>query len=167
MRAVLAAKGTASRITKYRRLPIHFFIALKLIGRPPGVVMASLGTGIHGVNWNSRVDFPAGCQRTPGPVNLQCSSQVLREPILIQRPEQIPKPKRTLVQPIPQTLFLLQSRSAPKSVSVYGSLPLQRESRKGESDCDRETQRPSKSCRPSGPDYPRSREVLVLYRKRE
>jgi len=29
--------------------------------------------------------------------------------------------KRTLVQPIPQMLFLLQSRSAPKSVSVYGS----------------------------------------------
>src|ERR1700737_4323481 len=29
--------------------------------------------------------------------------------------------KRTLVQPIRQTLFLLQSRSAPKSVSVYGS----------------------------------------------
>jgi hypothetical protein len=34
MRAVLAAKGTASRITKYRRLPIHFFIAVKLIGTP-------------------------------------------------------------------------------------------------------------------------------------
>src|ERR1700731_4612197 len=29
--------------------------------------------------------------------------------------------KRTLLQPIPQTLFLLQSRSAPKSNSVYGS----------------------------------------------
>jgi hypothetical protein len=38
-------------------------------------------------------------------------------------------------------------------------LPLQRESRKGKSDCDRETQRPSKSCRPSGADFPRSREV--------
>src|SRR5215471_2039170 len=34
MRAVLAAKGTASRITKYRRLPMHFFIAVKFIGRP-------------------------------------------------------------------------------------------------------------------------------------
>src|ERR1035437_4016752 len=29
--------------------------------------------------------------------------------------------KLTLLPPIPQTLFLLQSRSAPKSVSVYGS----------------------------------------------
>src|SRR5882762_8885168 len=29
--------------------------------------------------------------------------------------------KRTLLQPIPQTLFLLQSRSALKSISVYGS----------------------------------------------
>src|SRR5947209_7780952 len=34
MRAVLAATGTASRITKYRRLPIHFFISVKLIGIP-------------------------------------------------------------------------------------------------------------------------------------
>src|SRR5882762_8703972 len=40
-------------------------------------------------------------------------------------------------------------------------LPLQRESRKGESDCDRETQRPSKSCRPSGADFPKSREVRL------
>src|SRR5467141_2937233 len=38
-------------------------------------------------------------------------------------------------------------------------LPLQRESRKGESDCDRETQIPSKSCRPSSADFPMSRDV--------
>lgn len=33
----------------------------------------------------------------------------------------VSKPKLTLFPPIPQTLFLLECRSAPKSVSVYGS----------------------------------------------
>src|SRR5258708_22515529 len=75
--------------------------------------------------------------------------------------------KRTLVQPIPQTLSLSSPARHRNLFRSAARLPLQRESRKGESDCDRETQRPSKSCRPTGPDFPRSREVLVLYRKRE
>jgi len=33
----------------------------------------------------------------------------------------IPEPKSVLLEPISQTLFPLQSRLAPKSVSVYGS----------------------------------------------
>src|SRR6266478_10177991 len=67
--------------------------------------------------------------------------------------------KRTLVQPIPQTLSF--SSPAPHRNLFWSTapLPLQRESRKGESDCDRETQIPSKSCRPSGADFPRSRDV--------
>ncbi len=67
--------------------------------------------------------------------------------------------KRTLVQPIPQTLYF---SSPARHLNLFRStapLPLQRESRKGESDCDKEAQIPSESCRPSGADFPRSRDV--------
>ncbi len=52
--------------------------------------------------------------------------------------------KRTLVQPIPQTLSFSSPARHRNLFRSTARLPLQRESRKGESDCDRETQRPSK-----------------------
>src|SRR6266478_8107956 len=52
--------------------------------------------------------------------------------------------KRTLVQPIPQTLYFSSPARHRNLFRSTAPLPLQRESRKGESDCDRETQRPSR-----------------------
>src|ERR1022692_4864330 len=52
---------------------------------------------------------------------MQCSSQVFECRAFSTAAAKSQSQKLTLLPPIPQTLFLLQSRSAPKSVSVYGS----------------------------------------------
>jgi hypothetical protein len=52
---------------------------------------------------------------------VQCSSQVFECRAFPTAAAKSQSQKLTLLPPIPQTLFLLQSRSAPKSVSVYGS----------------------------------------------
>jgi hypothetical protein len=52
---------------------------------------------------------------------MQCSSQVFEcgaSPVAAAKSQ---SQKLTLLLPVAQTLFLLQLRSAPKSVSVYGS----------------------------------------------
>src|ERR1019366_4089349 len=51
---------------------------------------------------------------------MQCSSQVFGCRAFPTAAAKSQSQKPTLLPPIPQTLFLLQSRSAPKSVSVYG-----------------------------------------------
>src|SRR5437879_13233767 len=52
---------------------------------------------------------------------MQCSSQVFECKAFPTAAAESQRQKLTLFPSIPQTLFLLQSRSAPKSVSVYGS----------------------------------------------
>src|ERR1017187_2978832 len=52
---------------------------------------------------------------------MQCSSQVFECRAFPTAAAKSQSQKPTLLPPIPQTLFLLQSRSAPKSVLVYGS----------------------------------------------
>src|ERR1035437_4088690 len=54
-------------------------------------------------------------------VSLHCSSQVCECRAFPTAAAKSQSQKLTLLPPIPQTLLLLQSRSAPKSVSVYGS----------------------------------------------
>src|ERR1017187_1311725 len=52
---------------------------------------------------------------------MQCSSQVFECRGFPTAAIKSQSQKLKLLPPIPQTLFLLQSRSAPKSLSVYGS----------------------------------------------
>src|ERR1022692_3109848 len=52
---------------------------------------------------------------------MQCSSQVFEYRAFPTAAANSQSQKLTLLPPIPQTLFLLPSRSAPESVSVYGS----------------------------------------------
>jgi hypothetical protein len=52
---------------------------------------------------------------------MQCSSQVFECKAFPTAAAESQRQKLTLFPSIPKTLFLLQSRSAPKSVSVYGS----------------------------------------------
>src|ERR1035437_7399032 len=66
-------------------------------------------------------DFPADRQYTPNPINMQCSSRIPECRAFPTAAAKSQSQKLTLLPPIPQTLFVLQSRSVPKSVSVYGS----------------------------------------------
>src|SRR6266853_2900157 len=167
MRAVLAAKGTASRITKYRRLPIHFFIAVKLIGRPS---WGSDGESRHRHTW-SQLEFSCRLPSRlttytwPRQSAMLQSGSYRADPYPVARAN--PKAKTdtcpthssdTFPSPVPlgtEICFGLRLPSVAARVA-QGRIRLR--------------QRDAKTIEelpPSGPDFPRSREVLVLYRKRE
>src|SRR6267143_2288680 len=121
MRAVLAAKGTASRITKYRRLPIHFLTAVKLIGRPS---WDSDGESRHWHTWSQlefscRLPSRLTAYTWPRQSAMLQSGSYRADPYPVARAN--PKAKTDTCPTHSSDTFLLQSRSAPKSVLVYGS----------------------------------------------